>query len=124
MSILKGALAVAVTLAVISAVTAVLWYAKLAGIGPPHPVFFYLLPIALVAILYGRVPAMLSAAAATICAAFFLYDPIYSLYVSNRLELGDFFCFTVLALIGVKCTVELWRPATRIPAIKARYGRP
>jgi len=124
MWIVKGAIPFAVTLAVVSVVTAILWYVKLAGIGPHHPVFSYLLPIALVAMLYGSVPAMLCIVIATVCAAFFLYDPIYSFSVANRLEYGDLICFTVLALIGVKCTVELLRPTAKIPAAKPRYGRP
>ena len=37
MSVLKGAISVVVTLAVVSAVTAVLWYFKLATFGPEHP---------------------------------------------------------------------------------------
>ena len=58
MSVLKGAVSVAVTLAVVSAVTAVLWYFKLATVGPEHPVFFYLLPIGVVMLLYGSRPAL------------------------------------------------------------------
>jgi K+-sensing histidine kinase KdpD len=123
MWIVKGAVPFAVALAVISAVTAILWSIKLAGLGPLHPVFFYLLPIALLAMLYGILPGMLCAVTAAACAAFFLYDPIYSFDVANRLELGDLICFTVLALIGVKCTVELLRPVARIPAAKPRFGR-
>jgi len=41
-------------------------------------VFFYLAPTAFVAILYGSVLSMLCAIAATLAAAFFLYDPMYS----------------------------------------------
>ena len=52
MSALKGAVSIAVTLAVVSAVTAVLWYFKLATFGPAHPVFFYLLPIGVVTVSY------------------------------------------------------------------------
>jgi K+-sensing histidine kinase KdpD len=124
MRIVKGTIAVAVSLGVLSAVTAVLWYAKRAGIGPHHPVFFYLLPIAMVAVLCGSGPAILCVIAATMCAAFFLYDPIYSFHVANTLEWGDLICFAVLALIGVKCTVDLLRPVAKIPATKSRYGRP
>ena len=70
----------------------------MSGIGPQHLVFFYLLPMALVAILYGSLPAMLCAVAATACAAFFLYDPVYSFAVANPVELGELVCFTGLAL--------------------------
>jgi K+-sensing histidine kinase KdpD len=125
MWIVRGAVPFAVTLAVLAAVTVFLWYGKMAGIGPHHPVFAYLLPIALVSILCGSVPATLCAVAAAVCAAFFLYDPIYSFEVANPLEYGDLICFTVLALLGVKCTVELSRPSSaKIRAAKPRYGRP
>jgi K+-sensing histidine kinase KdpD len=123
MRIMKGVIPFAVTFAVVTAVTAILFYFKLAGLGPHHPIFFYLLPIALVAILFGSLPATLFAVAATLCGAYFLYDPIYSFQISNRLELGDLVCFTVLALLAVKCTFELLRPAPKIPAVRPRYGR-
>ncbi len=122
MRFVKGAIPFVVTLAVVTAVTAILLYFKVAGVGPHHPVFFYLLPIALVAILLGSRPATLFAAAAIMCGAFFLYDPIYSLRVADPMEYGDLICFAVLALMVVKCTVELLRPA-KAPASKARYGR-
>jgi K+-sensing histidine kinase KdpD len=124
MWIIKGAVPVAVALAVAAVVTAVLWYAKVEGVGPHHPIFVYLLPIAMIAMIYGSLPAMLCTVAATLCAVFFLYDPIYSFSVANALEWGDLICFVGLALIGAKCTVELMRPVAKIPSIKARYGRP
>ncbi len=123
MRMVRRAVPVAVSLAVVCLVTAVLWYLKLAGDGLLHPVFFYLLPIALLAILYGSLPALLCASAATACAAYFLYDPLYSFHVANRLEVGDLVFFVVLALIGVKCTGELLRPPANVPGAKSRYGR-
>jgi K+-sensing histidine kinase KdpD len=123
MRFVKGAVPFAVTLVVVAAVTAILLYFKLAGVGPHHPVFFYLLPIALIAFLFGGVPATLFALTAIFCGAFFLYDPIYSFHVSNPLEYGDLICFTVLALMAVKCTVELLRPV-KPPAARPRYGQP
>jgi K+-sensing histidine kinase KdpD len=113
-----------VTIAIVSAVTALLWYSKVLGGGPHHPVFVYLLPIALVALLLGSLPAVLCAVMATACASFFLYDPVYSFHVANGLECGDLICFAVLALIAVKCTVELSRPVARISNTKPRYQRP
>jgi K+-sensing histidine kinase KdpD len=123
MRIVKDAFPFAVTLAVSAAVTAILLYFKLMGVGPLHPVFFYLLPIALVAILFGSRPATLFAVAALICGAFFLCDPIFSLRVADPMEYGDLICFAGLALMVVKCTVELLRPA-KAPVSKARYGQP
>jgi K+-sensing histidine kinase KdpD len=130
MGLVKGA----ATLAVLAIVTAILWSAKTAAVGPHHPVFFYLLPVAFVAILYGSVAATLAAIAAALCSAFFLYDPVYSFAVANPLEYGDLICFIALALMAVKCTAELLRPseiapaatrsaATRSVAPKPRYGR-
>ncbi len=124
MSIVKRAVSVAVSLVVMSAVTAVLWYFKLATFGPAHPVFFYLLPVALLTILYGRLPALLAVFTATALADFFLYDPLYTLNISSRVEFGDLACFAFLALIGVKCACELFWPPTKIPAPKSRYSRP
>jgi K+-sensing histidine kinase KdpD len=124
MRFLKGATPFAVTFIVGVAVTATLFYFKLAGIGPHHPVFFYLLPIALVAIMFGSAPATLFAITAIPCGAFFLYDPVYSFRITNPLEFGDLICFSVLALTAVKCTVELLRPAkSSATAPRPRFGR-
>ncbi len=114
MGIVKTAAPVAVALVIVSAVTAVLWMVRIEAVGPQHLVFFYLLPTALVAVLYGSLPAMLAAIVATICAAYFLYDPLYSFSVANPLELGELFCFAGLALIGAKCTADLLRPAVAL----------
>jgi K+-sensing histidine kinase KdpD len=111
MRFVRGLAPFAVTVVVGAAVTAILLYFKLAGVGPHHPVFFYLLPIALVAIIFGSAPATMFAVTAIPCGAFFLYDPVYSFRVTNPLEFGDLICFSMLALIAVKCTVELLRPA-------------
>jgi K+-sensing histidine kinase KdpD len=124
MWIVKGAVPVAVALAIVSVVTAVLWLIKLDAVGPQHLVFFYLLPTALVAVLYGSLPAMLCAVLATVCAAFFLYDPLYSFHVANPLELGELGCFAGLALIGAKCTAELLRPVTSFPQENSAAQRP
>ena len=124
MQLVKAALPVTVALAVVSAVTAVLWYSKLATFGPDHPVFFYLLPIALVTIaLRQPVRRCLCVFAAAACADYFLYDPIYSFAITTRVESGDLACFTFLALIGVKCASELFWRSAEMPAPKSRYGR-
>jgi K+-sensing histidine kinase KdpD len=124
MRIVKGAVNVAISLAIIAAVTTFLWYVKAAGVGPRHPVFFYLLPIVIVACLYGSMPALLSAVTAMMCAAFFLCDPVFSFHIADTRELGDLVCFAILALISVKTMVELLRPGAKMPAPRSRYGRP
>lgn len=114
MHIVKTAVPVTVTLAVVLVVTAILWVVRIESVGPQHLVFFYLLPTALVAVLYGSLPAMLAAVAGTFCAAYFLYDPLYSFSVASRLELGELLCFAGLAVIGAKCTADLLRPAIHL----------
>ena len=100
---------VALIFAVLSVVTAE-WFIRSSAVGPQHLVFFYLLPIALVATLYGSLLATLYGIAATFCAAFFLYDPFYSFYVATPLDVGELVCFVGLALIGAKCAADLLQP--------------
>ena len=115
MGILRRAAPVVLVFAVVSVVTAVLWFIRISAIGPQHLVFFYLLPIALVATLYGSLLAMLYGIAATLCAAFFLYDPLYSFYVASPLDVGELVCFVGLALIGAKCAADLLQPLLALP---------
>jgi K+-sensing histidine kinase KdpD len=122
MRLLRGAVPIAGALAVVSAVTLVLWYFKSATIGPDHPVFFYLLPIGVVTMVYGSWPALLGVFTATACADYFLYDPLYSFSIDSRVEFGDLACFSLLALIAVKCTSELFPIIEKIPGPKSRFG--
>jgi K+-sensing histidine kinase KdpD len=115
MGILRRAAPVALVFAVVSGVTAVLWFIRISVVGPQHLVFFYLLPIALVATLYGSLLAMLYGIAATLCAAFFLYDPLYSFYVTSPLDVGELVCFVGLSLIGAKCAADLLQPLLALP---------
>ena len=110
MWIVKRAVPLVVALAVVSAVTAVLWFIRISAVGPQHLVFFYLLPTAFVATLFGSLPAVVCAIAAAVSAAFFLYDPLYSFSVASPLDLGELVCFVGLAVIGAKCTADLLRP--------------
>lgn len=111
MPTVRAAVPAIVAASMVSVVTALLWLTKIEATGPQHPVFFYLLPIAWVAVLYGSRTAIACAVAAAACAAFFLYDPIYSFYVTKPVEMGELICFTGLAMIGAKCTADLLRPA-------------
>jgi K+-sensing histidine kinase KdpD len=72
-----------------------------------HLVFFYLLPTAFVAMLYGSVLSMIFAIDAALIADLFFYSPTYSLYVSEPRQAGELFLFALTALIGAKCTAEL-----------------
>ena len=100
---------IVVPLLIVIAATEVLYFFKDA-IHARHLVFFYLLPTAFVAMLYGSVLSMIVAIDATFLAAFFLCDPSYSIYVSDPREVGELLQFACTALIGAKCTAELTRP--------------
>ena len=115
MGIFRRAAPVALVFAVVSVVTAILWFIRISAVGPQHLVFFSLLPIALVGTLYGSFLAMLYGIAATLCAAFFLYDPLYSFYVASPLDVGELVCFVGLALIGAKCAADLLQPLVALP---------
>jgi K+-sensing histidine kinase KdpD len=115
MWIVKRAVPVAVALAVVSVVTAVLWFVRVSAVEPQHLVFFYPFPTVLVATLYGSAPAVVCAVAAALCAAFFLYEPLYSFYVDSPLDMGELGCFVALALIGAKCAANLLRPVLHVP---------
>jgi K+-sensing histidine kinase KdpD len=123
MSLLARSVPAGVSVAVVAAVTGILWYLKLTEASPRDPVFFYLPPIVLIAMIYGGKPALLGALAAFACADFFLYDPLYSFDISTPVELGDLTCFSLLAVIGVKCATELFRPPTKVRATRAFPGR-
>ncbi len=91
-------------------VTAVLWWVRLAlPDAIDHPVFFYLVPTAVLAVAYGVSEGVLFAVAAFACSAFLLYDPVYSFRVSDVHALGELFWFLITALVGVKCVAELPR---------------
>jgi two-component system, OmpR family, sensor histidine kinase KdpD len=123
MSILTRAVPAAVSVTVVAVITAILWYLKLTTASPHNPVFFYLLPIVVIAIVYGSGPALLAVFAAFACADYFLYDPLYSFDISSRVEFGDLTCFSLLAVVGVKCAVELFRPSAKLSATKSDFAR-
>src|SRR5215469_9713096 len=97
MWILKRAEPVVAGLAAASLATAVLWLVRQTLGDEQHLIFFYLLPMVLVAIFYGVPSAIICVVAGSICATFFLYDPVYSFYVSDPLDLGELICFAGLA---------------------------
>jgi K+-sensing histidine kinase KdpD len=78
-----------------------------------HLIFFYLLPTAFVAMLYGNVLSMIFAIDATLIVGIFLYDAGFTAYVSEPRRAGELFLFALTALIGAKCTAELARPSER-----------
>jgi K+-sensing histidine kinase KdpD len=94
-------LRLAVSVALMSAATAILWYMRSAGVGSHH-VYLYLLPVILIRILCGIRVATFSVLTAIVLANYFLQAPIYSLYNDNPLEYGDLVCFVILAVTAIK----------------------
>lgn len=112
MSLGRWAPPVAVAIAIVCILTAILWYTGQVGVCPHNPVFFFLLPVTLVAFRYGAAPALLTALASFACADFFLYQPLYTIDICSRAELGDLSFFAVLALLSVKVVSQL-RPLSK-----------
>jgi K+-sensing histidine kinase KdpD len=101
MKIRNRGLRLAVSVALMSAATAILWYIKSAGIGSHH-VYLYLLPVILVRIFCGTRLSMFWTAIAIVLGNYFLQDPAYTFYNDNPLEYGDLVCFAILAVTAIK----------------------
>jgi hypothetical protein len=65
----------------------------------PHLIFAYILPIVLIAVKLGRVPAFGAALVSSVCAAFFFVAPKYSLYINNTKDLVEWLSFCAIALL-------------------------
>jgi K+-sensing histidine kinase KdpD len=63
-----------------------------------HLIFGYFIPTTFVAARYGSTPAIITAVACDLCAAFFLYPPDFSFYVSDPLQVAEMSFFSLLAL--------------------------
>jgi K+-sensing histidine kinase KdpD len=123
MKIRNRGLRLAVSVALMSAATAVLWFIKSAGVGSHH-LYLYLLPVILIRIFCGTRLAMFWAAAAIVLGNFFLQDPLYSLYNDNPLEYGDLVCFVILAVTAIKSTPSRReRAASHFPVADPQEGR-
>jgi K+-sensing histidine kinase KdpD len=90
-----------------------------------HLIFGYLIPMVIVAARYGRIPALLTAAACDLCAAYFLYPPDFSFYIADRLQIAELSFFSLLALaigqfVGGLADDERLRRATVYRYKKAR----
>jgi K+-sensing histidine kinase KdpD len=122
MGLMRRITPLVLSLTLMAVSTAALWRIKLAGIDG-HFIFFYLLPIALIAAFYRARVAMLCIVIAMACADYFLQDPLYSFYNTNPLEYGDLICFALLAAMTVKCTRELVRPGRKTPIAKTPLAK-
>jgi K+-sensing histidine kinase KdpD len=121
MGFARGAVPGAATFAIFAAMTALLVDFKIA-LSVQHLVYFYLLPTAIVAFFWGSFAALFSAVLAIMCSCYLLYDPVWSFYVADRLQVGEIVSFGVLAILSSKCTAML-RPDGRNPATKFSIRR-
>jgi K+-sensing histidine kinase KdpD len=111
MTFAKSVTATCVALLILVVVTTPLWWLRFTLPGAVnHPVFFYLVPTAILAMTYGVVVGVLFAVAVFASSAFLLYEPMYSFQVSNH-ALGELFWFLMTALIGVNCIAKVRPPS-------------
>ena len=84
-----------------------------------HLVIAYLFPTTLIAIRYGSNLAFLTSFASGIAAAYFLFPPKFSLYISDSLHIAELGFFMLLALLASKVVSLLTED---IAAIKPEDG--
>jgi hypothetical protein len=105
LTIMRRATPVAVSLALMAATTAILFHLQGGQPGSHRLVYFYLLPLVLIAVLYTHRIAVMCAGLALLCADYFLEDPVYSFYTSDY---GYLIWFAVLAAPTIKATRKLF----------------
>jgi len=110
MTILQSATRLATPLGLMAATTAILFQMHVKEAAPQRLVYFYLLPLVVIAVLYTGRAAMLCAGVAILCADYFLQDPVFSLYTA---EWKDLIWFAVLAAVAIKTTENLLPPSSR-----------
>jgi len=79
------ALRLILSLAVVVAITLLLWYEKAVAHQSGILIFFYLIPIVFVAAVFGSIPAIVAIVVATVFAPMLLYEPLYSWHVADSL---------------------------------------
>lgn len=90
---------ITVTLAYVAATSVMLWLLR-EHITQHHLIFIYLVPTALIAIRYGSISAMGVTIVSSVGAAYFIYAPLYSFVIADRLEALELVLFCMLALLA------------------------
>lgn len=75
-----------------------------------HLILLYLLPTVFIATAYGSAFAFFASFASGLAAAYFLFPPKFSIYISQPLHVVELTFFVILALISSKVISELKRP--------------
>jgi K+-sensing histidine kinase KdpD len=84
--------------AVLVALTTGVLLAVYLALQSEHLIFGYLIPVTFVAVRYGSVPAIVTAVASDVCAAYFLYPPDFSFYITDPLQVAELSFFSILVL--------------------------
>ena len=87
-------------------------------LSPDHLVLGYLVPTVVIALHYGSTLAVISSFASGIAAAYFLFPPKLSFYVTDPLHIGELGFFLLLAVIASKAVAVL------TDDVRARHSRP
>jgi K+-sensing histidine kinase KdpD len=87
-----------VTAAALVAMTTAILLAVYLASQQQHLIFGYFIPTVFVAARYGSIPAILTAVVCDLCAAYFLYPPDFSFYISDPLQVAELSFFSLLAL--------------------------
>ena len=90
---------ITVSATLLALTTAFVWMID-APLQHDHLIFIYLVPTALISILYGSISAMGVAIVSTFAAAYFLYAPRFSFIVVSPLDLLELILFSLLALLA------------------------
>jgi K+-sensing histidine kinase KdpD len=114
MRVLKDIVPIVVSLALMLAVTVILWHIHVTTGGSHHLVYVYLFPVALIAGLYNGRIALFWALLALPCADYFFQEPTYSLLNDDPREYGDLVWFALLAATGIKFIRVLVGPAQNL----------
>lgn len=103
---LSWAAPVVVPLILLAVTTSVLFVLDI-FLDPEHLIFAYLVPTTLIAIGYGSTAAMLTSIAGVILAAYFLYPPTFSFYLTQPLHVAELVFFTLLALAASQVVAKI-----------------
>src|SRR5262245_35374031 len=74
-----------------------------------HLVFFYLFPIAAIAMCYSSAPALVISIATAVSAAYFLFPPTFSFWIKEPLQIVELALFFTLAFLASKVASRLLR---------------
>jgi two-component system, OmpR family, sensor histidine kinase KdpD len=75
----------------------------------PPVIVTYLIPVLIVAIRWGFLPALVATIGGAACAAFFFYKPTHTLYVEDPARRLGLFLFAIVALVAAHLAVRMRR---------------